>query len=166
MIFNIAERYRILQKFGASSLGNILEREKQGDKETITLSDVGLRPDDITLSFLYWNFTEEIGQERIRGQKCRILKLVNPENKGEFLHMWVSVKYIFPLKVQWFKSNSEEQLVRTLEFTGFQKIKEIWVVKELRIKGRDWKTIVKLKDNVVEFITPTDPFPENFFVTD
>ena len=164
MFFNQSERYLIKQRFSGSGDSTSLVKQKEAQDNRIGISDVGLHPSDITLSFLYWNFSKEYPREKVRGQECRVIHLQDPDST-DFATIWISKKYCFPLRVMW--SHSSDQLpFRTLDFTGFEKIKEAWIIKELRVTGEGWKTVVKLKDNTVELITPDEPVPGDLFLSD
>ena len=164
VIFNELERYLIKQKFNGNGDTTRVIQQRSVQEDLIGVSDVGLHPSDITLSFLYWVFVHEYSQERIRGQTCRVVKLQNPNGK-ESATVWLSIKYRFPLRVEWYRSGDRSPF-RKLNFTGFEKVNEAWIIKEFKISGKDWKTIVKLKDSIVELVGPNQSIPNDLFVAD
>ena len=164
VVFDQFERYLVKQRFSADDGNRSVKHQAKAGDTHIGISEVGLRPDDITLSFLYWDFVKEYPEERVRGQGCRVIKLRRPQDQ-EYVKVWVSKKYFFPLRVKWFHLE-EETSYRTLEFTGFEKIKDAWIIKELKISGSKWKTIIKLKENIVELITPGHSIPDDLFLID
>ena len=164
IVFNHQERYLATQRFiGGEGSGTVI-LQRDTDDNRVRARDVGLRPDDITLSFLYWNFDHEYPEEKVRGQDCRVVRLRNPL-VSDFVKVWISKKYVFPLKVEWSRTMDSGHY-RTLEFSGFAKIKDAWIIKELKIRGPEWKTIVKLKDNIVESVTPNKSIPDDLFFSD
>lgn len=164
VIFDQFERYLVKQRFSADDGNGSVKQQAKADGTRVGIREIGLRPDDITLSFLYWNFVKEYSEERVRGQGCRVIKLRRPQDQ-EYVKVWISKKYFFPLRVKWFHPEKETSY-RTLEFTGFEKIKDAWIIKELKISGSKWKTIVKLKKNIVELISPSHSIPNDLFLID
>ena len=162
IIFNQQAHYLSKQRFSGGDDGSEVILQREAEEGYVSISDVGLRPDDITLSFLFWNFEREYPQGRVRGQNCRVVKLKSPKG-NDSVKVWLSMKYYFPLKVEWSRSD-DRFIYRTLEFTGFEKIKDAWIIKELKIRGGEWKTIIKLKDNIVESITLENPMPDDLFI--
>lgn len=101
----------------------------------------GLEPEDLTFSFLYWNFLEELPGQKSRMRDCRVMKLAHPEGKGT-VQVWFDAEYGFPLEAWWFK-NGETTPWRKLEMKGAKKhANGLWFVKEMRLDGPGWKTRV------------------------
>ncbi len=128
------------------------------------LGELGLNAEDLTLSFLYWDFVKELPTARVRGQRCRVLKMLSPD-ESEYAIVSVSTKYHFPLQVLWYRSGASD-VHRKLEFTGFKKINDMWVMTELRVRGISGKSVVTFTDNIVEPVTPESAVPEDLFVND
>ena len=114
------------------------------DRAGVSLQELGIDPEDITFSFLYWNFERELPRDSVRGQPCRILEVVHP-GKKQTARVWISANHLFPLKVWWFREQ-EETPWRTLEFKDFKRKDDLWFVKEVLLTGEGWKTKVTFRD--------------------
>jgi hypothetical protein len=111
--------------------------EEKGDK----LFDFGLTAEDLSFSFIYWNFLEELPQQRRKSRKCRVMKLEHPQGKG-FVEVFFDAALGFPLTVQWFE-NDAKKAWRKLEMKGAKRHENgLWFVKEMRLDGDKWKTRV------------------------
>lgn len=101
----------------------------------------GLEPEDLTFSFLYWNFLEELPRQKSRMRECRVMKLAHPDGKGT-VQVWFDAEYGFPLEAWWYKTG-ETSCWRKLEMKGAKKhANGLWFVKEMRLDGTAWKTRV------------------------
>ena len=143
-------------------------QELQAENEAIALHDIGIRPGDLSFSFLYWSFISEDEQERLKGQLCRVVRLGDPKTQ-EQVKLWLSVQYLIPLKVQWF--HQKEQIPhRELELTDFKKYGQFWLLTKARIRGKiqgeegwKWKTIVTFNRNEVQN-KGIQPEPDDLFL--
>jgi hypothetical protein len=121
------------------------------DKEKSVLADCGIRPEDLTLSFLYWPLQKELKNDSIKGYPCRVFQLLSPDKK-ESANVYISSQYFFPLKVEWFKnSNGKEPSVpsRTLEVKSFKKDpnENFWIVDTLEIYGPGFRTKIDFPES-------------------
>lgn len=121
------------------------------------LDHFGLRPGDMTLSFIYWPFVQEAEGDSVKGLECRDIILQSPEFTGlnEWVRCSVSVEYAYPVKARWYDSPEAavagDDPIRSLEVTSFRSEKtadgeELWIVGELKIEGSGWRTIVSFGD--------------------
>lgn len=160
--FNGRERHRVTQKLALGLTGFEITEQVAAAPGTRSLQDIGLRPGDLTLSFLYWKFQREHEPEEIKHQWCRVVTLNHPDD-GRRARVWISVKYGFPLKVQW--GHAEDgPWRRELAITGFQRVNDLWVLKALRVTDGNWKTEVRFENDQVHLITPDRPAPEDLFL--
>jgi hypothetical protein len=155
------ERYLIGQNFADGLHGTSVIPERKAPEGVMTLADAGLRPSDMTLSFLYWTFVDELENDRVGGRKCRVVSLAHADAR-EHVKVWISKEFRFPLRVHWFKADSKEPY-RELEFAGFEKIDNTWIVKEVDIRNAGWKTEVLFSDNVLHHVGDK-PVPDNLFL--
>jgi hypothetical protein len=113
------------------------------EKEKSVLAYCGIRPEDLTLSFMYWPFQKEMKSDEISGFPCRVFQLQSPDKK-EYALVYISTQYFFPLKVEWFKTGQVEKdgADRTLEIKSFKKDpkEDFWLVNTLMISGAGFKT--------------------------
>ncbi len=152
--------YELLQQHSGDAAGKA-ELSVPEDETGVSLAELGVEPEDVTLAFIYWDFVTEGKRESFRRQPCRVMVLEHPEGKG-YVKVWFAVREGFPLKAEWYKPAATE-CWRTLEFKGAKKHKsKFWFVKEMRLEGEDWKTQVAFQD--VDLFTPDEePVPESFF---
>ena len=105
------------------------------------LFDFGLEPEDLTFSFLYWSFLEELPRQKNRTRDCRVMKLAHPDGKG-LVQVWFDAELGFPLEAWWFKKD-ENSPWRKLLMKGAKKHDNgLWFVREMRLDGNNWKTRV------------------------
>lgn len=131
--------------------------EKKG---ALTLTQLGLQPEDLTFCFLYWNFVQELEPDSVRGQACRVLELVHPQ-KFEKVRVWMLKEHAFPLRVQWFLPG-EVLYYRQLEFSDFKKNDNFWYPTGLLLSGNGWKSQVTFAET--EAARPADkPEPADLF---
>jgi len=106
-----------------------------------SLFDFGIQPEDLTFSFLYWNFLEELPRRAHRGLQCRVMRLADPKGT-DTVTVSFSAEYGFPLQVSWFHLR-ESKPWRELEMKGAKRFSSgMWFVKEMILQGEDWKTRV------------------------
>ena len=106
------------------------------------LFEFGVDPEDLTFSFIYWDFIEELPRESSRLRECRVMRLKDPTGKGT-VNVFFSAKHGFPMEASWFREG-ETKAWRKLEFKGAKRFENgLWFVKEMRLEGDDWKTQVK-----------------------
>ena len=111
--------------------------EETKEKPSI-LKYYGIRPEDLTMSFLYWDFEKELEGERVSMQSCRVFRLKSSEKKEEAT-VYISEKYLFPLKVEWTRIG-EEEYYRNLTVSSFKKVNGLWLIDALVLSGPGWRT--------------------------
>ena len=154
IVLDEAKVYGVAQVYTADEVPKVT-LSLPDDASGVTLGDMGIDPEDITFSFLYWDFERELPPDSVRGQPCRILELSHPD-KEQTARVWISAHHLFPLKVWWFKDR-EETAWRTLEFKDFKRRDDLWFVKEILLTGKGWKTKVTFRD--VEAASTTQQAP-------
>jgi hypothetical protein len=135
------------------------------EKDKSVLADCGIRPEDLTLSFLYWSFQKELKSGEIKGYPCRIFQLLSPDKK-ESATVYISSQYFFPLKVEWFKTsdgNEPPKPERTLEIKSFKKgaNENFWIVDTLEISGPGFRTKIDFPESSADYTKNGVP-PELF----
>ena len=113
------------------------------DKDKTRLSLYGILPSDLTLGFLYRDLVREEKPESVKTIDCRVFVLTGGEN--DFVRVWLSTDYYFPLKVHWFRTLPDEKTkpYRELELGGVKKENDFYVIQELFLFGQDWRTRVE-----------------------
>ena len=117
---------------------SIIPTKKQEGQSGSLLKYYGIRPEDLTMSFLYWDLLKELNPVTLSMQSCRVFKLKSTE-KNEIAVVYISEKYFFPLKVEWFKEN-ESKPYRTMSVSSFKKVNGLWLIDEITLYGPGWRT--------------------------
>jgi len=98
IFLNDKTSYSLTQQYGTGETSLILDDPHSG----VSIGDYGLRPDDITLGFLFWTFVKELPETTTMTEDCRVFLLENQTNSEE-AKVYISTSYYYPLKVEWFK---------------------------------------------------------------
>ena len=140
--FNSSEIYTIGQSYGKDGSTSVDSRIKNNAKPQIGI--YGITPEDLAMSFLYWDFRKEFPRETVRGQDCRVFLLASKDGR-ETVKAAISCEYFFPLRAEWFRGN-ETVLVRKLEAAAFKKEQDYWFVSKLLLSGKDWNTTIRFPE--------------------
>lgn len=127
------------------------------------LRDFGLKPEDVTFSFLHWDFVRELDMQQFRGQQCRVFELHHPGSAGKAVS-WFATDTPFPLYVEFHDDNTGEP-TRTIQFTDFKRQGDAYFIQNFRVEGRDWKTRVRLPVGEIRLSDDVPP-PVDLFVAD
>lgn len=107
-------------------------------EERNRLGYMGVRPSDLTMSFLYYPAVEELKPDSVRGVDCRVVMLEAPD-KSERAKVHIAKNYFFPLKAEFFKPG-ESAPYRTLEVNSFRQSNGLYYTDELSLYGPGWRT--------------------------
>jgi hypothetical protein len=107
------------------------------------LARFGIRPEDLTMSFIFWSLVRELPRESVRTQDCRVFLLLSPE-KNEFARVYFSCQAFFPLKVEWLREeNGKAQ--RQLEISSYRRQDDRYFPSELSLHGPGWRSRVRFE---------------------
>ncbi|MCJ8328959.1 MAG: hypothetical protein HRT89_03235 [Lentisphaeria bacterium] len=169
ILINKSERFLLAQDFADGFDGSSTLNEKKAKDPSKSLASMMIKPDDFTFSFLYWTFKKELGTERIKTFKCRILLLSHPK-EDEQVKIWISHKMKAVLKVEWFKG---DKFLRRMEFKSTHTIKSsvdsklrFSIVKEAEISSKGWRSIIKFKEIGGNVLPEGKKVPEGLFLKD
>lgn len=140
--FNGSEIYTIGQSYGKDGATSVDSRIKGNAKPQIGI--YGITPEDLAMSFLYWEFRREFPRETVRGQDCRVFLLASKDGR-ETVKAAISCEYFFPLRAEWFRGDEKEP-VRKLEAAAFKKEQDYWFVSKLLLSGRNWNTTIRFPE--------------------
>ncbi len=161
VVINKKQGYMVGQAFIKGKDGTSIIPMNKATKEKPVLGNFGLRPQDLTMTFLYWNFIKEFPEESTKMIACRVLELESPDKK-ETAKVWLSKKYYFPIKVQWTRAGEKEPF-RSLEVSSFKQQGKYGVIKRLELYGPGWRT--KINFTKTEVGTPEkDSVREGLFL--
>ena len=156
------EVYSIGQPYSGKTSEVSVIREKGKNKNSILKRDFGIRPEDLTMSFLFWDFKLELPKVSLKGQSARVFLLIKPQS-DRVAKVYISDKYLFPLKVEWgsLVNGRLSAPSRTLEVNSFKKVNGLWLIDTLLFYGPGWKTKLSFKRceaGLVADGTPKDLF--------
>lgn len=150
VVINKKQGYMVGQAFIKGKDGTSIIPMNEATKKTPILGNFGLRPQDLTMTFLYWEFIKEFPEESTKMINCRVLELKSPAGK-ETAKVWISKKYYFPIKVQWTKIKEKDPF-RSLEVSSFKQQRNYGIIKRLELYGPGWRT--KINFTKTEIGTP------------
>lgn len=158
LVIGDREGYFVGQAYAAGTDGcSVIPVNKTGYPDSL-LANYGLRPQDLTLAFIYWTLEKELPEESLMTLNCRVFLLRSPDGK-EQVRAYLSSKYFFPLKAEWFAGDDTayETPVRTLEVSSFRKQDDFWLVKNLKLYGPGWLTQINFGDTEAGWIDEENP---------
>ena len=146
IVVDNSEGYYVGQAYNGLTDSTTVIPMKAMESGTSKLSEFGIRPEDLTMSFLYWDFVKELKPDSVKGQDCRVFLLKDAKTE-EIVKVNISPEFHFPLKVKWYgKKYEEDKEVRTLEVSSFEKKDDFWLVESLTLFGPGWKSRVEFED--------------------
>ncbi|HPN85143.1 MAG TPA: hypothetical protein PK821_07405 [Victivallales bacterium] len=134
------EDYNITQNFSPEAPTII----KKGPIESKIMEGIGIRPEELTLSFMYWEAEAFLGNENFKSGSCAKIALRSP-SADEKAVVFINREYAFPLKVEWFKDGHEKPS-RTMEVSSFKKENNYWFVDEIIVYGPGWKSKISFNE--------------------
>ncbi len=146
IVFDKAEIYDVAQSYAAPFASSIDMRNPEAKR---ALKDFGLRPEDLTMNFIFWPLKGELEPDSVRGVACRVMAFESPTGK-ESVKVYIARDYYSPMKVEWYNvpaSKISGSAFRTLEVTSFKKSGDLWVVGALSLFGPGWRTVVDFPDS-------------------
>ncbi len=152
--------YFIGQTFEGTDAGtSVLPMHKSNSGDEL-LGEYGLRPEDLTMSFIYWDFVEELPRETISMRECRVFLL---RKEHELVRLSVNTEFLFPMRASWYKDKYDPQQppYRNLEATKFKEVRKLWLVTRLQLNGPGWRTRIDFTETEAglrEGGTPADLF--------
>ena len=152
---NGSESYKAEHVFGkkhnTKPLENTLKAGNGFDK-------VGIKPADLSLAFMYWDYIKEYDGDRLGvldAFKCRVFLLANPDGTN-FVKVWLSEKYQGPLQVQWLKGikkADQENPEQVLKFEDFAEKNKVWVPLESKISNSKGELQIRFSEVDAAFST-------------
>lgn len=166
IIVDNSEGYRLGQSYTEEGEGTTVTPMNPAGYPNSILADFGVKPEDLSMSFIYDDFINEFAPTTLRTANCRVFMLQNRVS-GERELVYITTDYLFPIKVEFFaKDNSDlSKPDRTMEVERFKKSESgFWVPTQLKLYGAGWRTIVKFDDIEAEQLDPSSP-PMDIFRT-
>lgn len=166
LVFNNTEIYAVGQQLTDGQAGTTVTRLSPVEDKDVLLPEFGLRPSDLTLSFVHWDFVKEEASERVSGLSCRVMILQNPAS-DEQVRLWLAERYRFPVKVQWLL---KDKVQREARFSDFKEINgDLVMIKQFRIENKsgafneNWQTRITFEEIEADRDLRQAP-PANLFI--
>ena len=145
IVVNNDQAYMVGQLYSTEeSATTVIPNNPDGYKKPI-LAEYGIKPEDLTMSFIYWDFIKELPKTSLKTLNCRVFKLAAPD-KTETVHLYISSAYFFPMKVEWFKAKAKKPS-RTLQVSDFTKTDNIWLITRIKFYGPGWRSVINFDNN-------------------
>lgn len=158
VIVNNSEGYNIGQSYTSGSEGTTVTPMREGGYQQSIMGNFGIRPEDLSMAFLYWNVAKEEQPSSFRTVDCRVFLLKNPQS-SEIARVYISEDSLFPVKVEFFPDgNTGATPERTMEVEKFKKTDNgFWVPTQLKLYGSGWRTQVVFNQVTAERLDPANP---------
>ena len=157
---DLIESYTVGQPYDGTPASIIASNDEKND--IALLGDFGLRPEDLTMTFLYWKFKKELKNVSVKGFDCRVFELINPETK-EIVKVYISSEYFYPIKVEWLKTGQKTPY-RNVVISSFETKGNLGAPSELNLYGPGWRT--KVDFSKIRLDHTKDGIPKDIFTTD
>lgn len=105
-----------------------------GSQSSQSVRNMAFNYEDLSLRFLYWPRPQLMGEDRVSGQKCWIVRVTNPGNQGPYyvVDIWVHQGSGGAAKMAAFDRSSK--VVKRYQVTKVQKLGDATVLKELKVE--------------------------------
>jgi hypothetical protein len=155
VIVNNKEGYKIGQAYTATPEATVITPMHALQGSHSILADAGVRPQDLTLTFLFWQFKKELKEKRIKTRNCRVFLLSSPDKK-EDVKVFIDTEGYFPLKVEWIKTEIQDNNIkkpyRTLIIDSFREVNKFYVISKLILFGPGWRTKISFNKTNADFL--------------
>ncbi len=98
------------------------------------IAGTDLSYEDLSLRFLYWPVAELKGEERIKSQNCYIVRVHNPDQKGNYLYcdLWLHQKASNLMQVKAYDRN--EQHCKTLQAADLMNVDGEIMMRKMKVE--------------------------------
>lgn len=102
-------------------------------RQAIGQTDVSY--EDLALKFLYWKDPQIVGRQKLNGQDCWRLHVVNPEKTGRYreVSVWVTMKQRALMRVVGYGPRPDRVPLKQFEITGVMKVGDLFTVKSMKV---------------------------------
>lgn len=133
----------------------------EGSLALSSLANYGLRPEDLTMTFLYWKFKEELEETTVKSMSCRVFLLENPDTR-EYVKVYIGSEYFYPIEIEWFKSKGQEPY-RTCFINSFKEVDKLWTPDSFTLTGPGWRTNVDFNSEKIRLGFVGEGVPKDLF---
>ncbi|WP_159434957.1 MULTISPECIES: outer membrane lipoprotein-sorting protein [Rubritalea] len=126
------------------------------NKMAETINGTDLTYEDLSMRFLYWKDAKVEGQERVNGQPCYKLRLINPnKNVGDYqiVYVWVHSKQGALMKVVGY--NAAGKPLKQFQVTDIMRVGNEYTLRRMRVESIDAASNKFTGVTYLEFDKPT-----------
>jgi len=156
---NKSQSFKVEHVFGKVHKLSVLEDKRGKNSE---FEKIGINPEDLSLAFMYWDYIKELDREVIGLSRieCRRFLLADPDS-GTFVKVSISVKYLGPLKVEWYKKGAlKKKPHQVLTFEDFAETNKVWHPVEVKIINDKGELQVRFEKVEAAF---SEAIPKNLY---
>ena len=149
---NKAQSFKVESSFGEKHDTKVLEDSRGKDSE---FEKIGIKPVDLSLAFMYWDYQKEYKPETLGLSRiaCRVFLLGDPDS-STFVKVWISEKYLGPLKVEWY-GDLQKDAFQSLSFEDFAETNKVWHPVEVKLKNAKGDLQIRFEKVDAAFSTET-----------
>lgn len=145
-----AERFHLRLNEDGQQLFEIVDGKTKAfpiQKISQAIGGTDVSYEDLALKFLYWPKPKLVGKQRLNGQDCWRIHLVNPEKSGRYreVSVWVTMKQKALMRVVGYGPRPKADALKQFEITSVMKVNDIFTVKAMKVSS--------FKDKRVQGIT-------------
>lgn len=137
------EIYTIGQSYGKDGSTSVKTFLKKGVNARIGV--YGITPEELAMSFLYWDLKKEFANESVRGQTCRVFLLQN-KDRTQLAKVYISRDYFFPIRAEFSSVSAPSKIFKTLEAAAFKRENGYYFVSRINLRGENWNTLIRFDD--------------------
>ena len=112
--------------------------------------------EDLALRFLFWKRAEILEETEFKGRKAWKIRIDNPGTPGPYsvVYAWIDQESAALLRVQGY--NQQGRCVKQFEILSGMKVKDGWMLKEMRVETLDGKSDKVLSRTYMRLNKPKD----------
>lgn len=133
-----AERFHLRLDKDDQQLFEIIDgntRDFPPAKVSQSIGGTDVSYEDLALKFLYWDDPRIVGQQRLNGEDCWRLHVVNPEKNGRYreVSVWVTKKQRALMRVVGYGPRPEAVPLKQFEITDVMEVNDAYTVKTMKV---------------------------------
>ncbi len=122
-----ADRFDLLEIVGNKT------RKFNTAKLSQNINNTDLSFEDLSMSFLYWKQNSIVGEEKVSGQKCYLVRLINPNTFGDYriVYAWIHKKYGALMRVVGYDGGGNP--LKKFQVTDLMKVGKEYTLRRMRV---------------------------------
>jgi len=144
-----SDRFDLLEIVGGKT------KKFADSKMASKINKTDLTFEDLSMRFLYWKNSQIVGEEKVNGQLCYKLRLINPSRKsGDYriVYAWVHKKYAALMKVVGY--NQAGKPLKQFQVTDLMRVGKEYTLRRMRVDTIDAKSNKTTGITYLEFQKP------------